>query len=67
MEPQSFVICPSSFVLKQLRKGKPMKKLMMMVVAACACMATAAYGATVYQVTENGIVDGIDLTTLISI
>ena len=34
-----------------------------MVVAACACMATAAYGATVYQVTENGIVNGIDLTT----
>ena len=31
--------------------------------AACACMAAAAYGATVYQVTDNGIVDGIDLTT----
>ena len=50
MEQRSFVICPSSFVLKTNAKGKPMKKI----VCFCSMMASLAAFA------GSAVVDGTD-------
>ena len=58
MGAQSFVICPSSFVLKQVRKGKPMKKtaclMIMATVAASATLPAETFTVGDWELTGGG-------------